>query len=285
MAADSFTLYLRDLGRYPLLDKNQEILLARQVQTWLHDPEATPRQKKAGKRAYEKLIKCNLRLVVSIAKRSATRVRRSELIDIVQEGNCGLAHGIKKFDPERGYALSTYVYWWIRQSISRYLCCNDRLIRLPAHAVEMMIKLKVWTPKFLDTHGRMPTLQECAEFCKTTPDRMRLYMDNAHDSVSLDATVSKTEDKSTLLDLIASDCDLMEDLDFLVRGDFLAQLIDSLEPLEQRIVSQYYALDGGEPLTLAAIGKELGVTRESVRMRLNRSLLKMKAMGSRCSAL
>ena len=96
MASDSFSQYLKEATRYPLLNKTQEILLARQVQTWLHDPEATPRQKRAGQRAYEKLIKCNLRLVVSVAKRFSGRIKRSEMLDIVQEGNCGLAHGIKK---------------------------------------------------------------------------------------------------------------------------------------------------------------------------------------------
>ena len=90
MASDSFAQYLKEASRYPLLDKSQEILLARQVQTWLHDPEATPRQKKAGQRAYEKLINCNLRLVVSVAKRFSGRIKRSEMLDIVQEGNCGL---------------------------------------------------------------------------------------------------------------------------------------------------------------------------------------------------
>ena len=90
MASDSFAQYLKEAARYPLLDKSQEILLARQVQIWLHDPDATPRQKKAGQRAYEKLINCNLRLVVSVAKRFSGRIKRSEMLDIVQEGNCGL---------------------------------------------------------------------------------------------------------------------------------------------------------------------------------------------------
>ena len=198
MASDSLAQYLREAARYPLLDKSQEILLARQVQTWLHDPEATPRQKKAGQRAYEKLIKCNLRLVVSVAKRFSGRIKRSEMLDIVQEGNCGLAHGIKKFDPERGYALSTYVYWWIRQSVSRYLSCSDRVIRLPSHAVEMLAKVRAWSPTFQEIHGRMPTIAECAEHCKTSPERMRLYMDNANDSISLDSRVSATENDSSL---------------------------------------------------------------------------------------
>ena len=118
---EGFTQYINEIVRYPLLTKQQEIMLARQVQTWINNEEATPRQIKQGQRAYHKLINCNLRLVVSIAKRYVPRAKRTELFDIVQEGNIGLAHGIKKFDPERGYALSTYVYWWIRQSISRHL--------------------------------------------------------------------------------------------------------------------------------------------------------------------
>ena len=107
MASDSFAQYLKEAARYPLLDKSQEILLARQVQTWLHDPDATPRQKKAGQRAYEKLIKCNLRLVVSVAKRFSGRIKRSEMLDIVQEPT-RLVHGVK-VGPKR-YALSTYVF-------------------------------------------------------------------------------------------------------------------------------------------------------------------------------
>ena len=99
MASDSLAQYLREAARYPLLDKTQEILLARQVQTWLHDPEATPRQKKAGQRAYEKLINCNLRLVVSVAKRFSGRIKRSEMLDIVQEGNCGLGTRHQKVRP------------------------------------------------------------------------------------------------------------------------------------------------------------------------------------------
>ena len=155
--SDTFADYLAEIGRYPLLSKSQEIMLARQVQIWVADPEATAQQKRMGKRAYEKLINCNLRLVVSVAKKFRSRVGKAELLDLVQEGNIGLSHGIKKFDPERGYALSTYVYWWIRQGITRYLSCSDRVIRLPSHAGEVLAKLRAWTPGFFLIHGRGPT--------------------------------------------------------------------------------------------------------------------------------
>ena len=285
MASDSFAQYLREATRYPLLDKSQEILLARQVQTWLHDPEATPRQKKAGQRAYEKLIKCNLRLVVSVAKRFSGRIKRSEMLDIVQEGNCGLAHGIKKFDPERGYALSTYVYWWIRQSVSRYLSCSDRVIRLPSHAVEMLAKVRAWSPLFMESHGRMPTLKECAEYCKTSPERMRLYMDNANDSISLDSRVSATENDSALIDLVAGESNLMEDLELVVRADFIDQMLAALEPVDRKLVVGHFALDGGEQMTLAAMGKMVGLSRERTRQRLNNAIRRMRVLASKCSAI
>ena len=285
MASDSFAQYLREATRYPLLNKSQEIMLARQVQTWLHDPDATERQKRAGRRAYDKLIKCNLRLVVSVAKRFSGRIKRSEMLDIVQEGNCGLAHGIKKFDPERGYALSTYVYWWIRQSVSRYLSCSDRVIRLPSHAVEMLAKVRAWTPIFQEAHGRLPTLEECAKHCKTSAERMRLYMDNANDSISLDSRVSTMDNDSTLIELVACEADLMEDLELVVRSDFIDQMLAALDPIDRELVVGHFALNGGEPLTLSVMGKQLGVSREGARQRLNKALRKMRVLASKCSAL
>ena len=285
MSNDALGRYLVDIGRYPLLDKGQEILLLRQVRTWVHSENPTIREQKVGKRAYHKLINCNLRLVVSIAKRSTAKIKRSEMLDLIQEGNCGLAHGIKKFDPERGYALSTYVYWWIRQSISRYVSCSDRLIRLPSHAVEMMAKLRMWTPKFEQEFGRLPTLEECAEYCSTTPVRMRMYMDNAHDSISLDARVSATDGDSTLMQLIAGDINLMDDLDISVRSDFLTTLLDRLEPLDRQLIAGHFALDGGEPMTLQAMGESCGFSRERARQRFNKALLKLQILAQHARAL
>lgn len=285
MPNDALGRYLADIGRYPLLDKGQEIMLSRQVRAWMHNENPTAREEKVGKRAYHKLINCNLRLVVSIAKRSTTKIKRSELLDLIQEGNCGLAHGIKKFDPERGYALSTYVYWWIRQSISRYVSCSDRLIRLPSHAVEMMAKLRMWTPKFEQEFDRMPTLAECAEYCGTTPARMRMYMDNAHDSISLDSRVSATDGESTLMQLVAGNVNLMEDLDVSVRSDFLSGLLDRLDPIERGLIEGHFALHGGDSMTLQAMGAQWGFSRERARQRFNKALLKLQILAKHACAL
>ena len=285
MSADSLSLYLQEATRYPLLTKTQEIMLARQVQTWLHDESATSAQKRSGQRAYEKLIKCNLRLVVSVAKRSNNRLKRCEMLDLIQEGNCGLAHGIKKYDPERGYALSTYVYWWIRQSITRYLGCNDRIIRLPSQAVEVLSKLRVWAPTFENIHGRPPTTQECADHCKISLERLQLYMDNSLDSMSLDAKTLVTDGDCTLIDLISNHENPMDDLVLTVRSDYIVSMLDRLDPVDRRIVVGHFALEGGEPKSMLGIGKELGLSRERCRQRMKHAMRQLRELSEMCSSI
>ena len=253
-------------------------MLARQVQTWLHDSTATNAQKRLGKRAYEKLIKCNLRLVVSIAKRSNGRLKRCEMLDIIQEGNCGLAHGIKKYDPERGYALSTYVYWWIRQSISRYLGCNDRLIRLPSQANEVLAKLRVWAPMFESVNGRPPNSQECADHCKISLERLHLYVDNSRDSQSLDTRLLLTDGDCSLVDVIGTDQNPMDDLLQNVRSDQIASILERLDPIDRQIVVGHFALEGGEPKSMLYIGKELGITRKRCRERMRQAMEQMREL-------
>ena len=282
---DTFAFYLNEASRYPLLTKDQEIILARQVQAWIGTDEPTKAQVRAGKRAYEKLINCNLRLVVSVAKRFSNRIKRSEMLDIVQEGNYGLAHGIKKFDPERGYALSTYVYWWIRQSISRYLSCNDRVIRMPSHAVEILAKLRNWGPEFESVHGRQPTLEECAEYAKTSPERLRVYMEHSSDSVSLDINLANGDGDSTLMDVVSDGSDLMENLEMLVRSDYVDDLLHKLGEIDRAIVVKHFAMEGGESMSLQAIGNELGISRERVRQRLARSIARMRAFSYKISSI
>lgn len=269
---EGFSAYLKDIGRYPLLNKSQEILLARQVQTWVRGENLSPRERKRGERAYQKLINCNLRLVVSIAKRYTGKCKRSELFDLVQEGNMGLAHGIKKFDPERGYALSTYVYWWIRQSITRYIQTHDRIIRLPSHAVELLTKLRNWTPVFENVHGRKPTIEECAEYCKTSPTRMKEYIDKSNDALSLDAKVRSTEDEVALIDSVSCDTDVFDDVSWNIDVEKLESNLCSLSERDRFIVEQAFGIGTGVPKTFQAISKDLGISRERARSLYHRAI-------------
>jgi len=283
--ADAFSSYLANIVRYPLLSKEQEIMLARDVQAWLQTEKPTKLQIRRGERSYKKLINCNLRLVVSVAKKFRNRINKSEMLDIIQEGNIGLAHGIKKFDPERGYALSTYVYWWIRQAISRYLSCSDRVIRLPSHAVEMLSRIKLWSPQFHATHGRYPNLQECAEYCNSSVERMRLYLDNSYDALSLDAKVNTKDSDTQLIDLITDGVDIMENLDMAVSVGYLPAVVEKLEGVDKDIMINYYGLNGVPALTLKEIGDKLGISRERVRQRHNRSLMKLRVHANQISTL
>ena len=275
---DGFSEYLKDIVRYPLLNKEQEILLARQIQVWVTSENPTEKQVKTGKRAYQKLINCNLRLVVSIAKRYTLRSRRTEMFDIVQEGNIGLAHGIKKFDPERGYALSTYVYWWIRQAISRYLSYHDRMIRIPSHAGEILMKLRQWAPQFELSHGRPPTLEESAEYCATSPKRLREYLERSEDCLSLDKVATGLDSDHTLLEIITDGEHPMEKLDTLFCSDTVDRLLMSLSPVDRTIVERVFAFDGGESQTYIKISKDLNMSRERVRQRYHRALRKLHVL-------
>ncbi len=265
LSTDSFSAYLQEIGRYPLLTKNQEILLARQVQEWLKSDDPKSRAAKRGQRAYQKLINCNLRLVVSVAKKYTHKIKRTELFDLVQEGNMGLAHGIKKFDPERGYALSTYVYWWIRQSITRYIGSNDRLIRLPSHAVELLNKIRAWTPMFEQLHNRKPTIEECADYCKVSPDRLIEYMDKSSDATSLDMMVKGTDGEVALIDGVASEVDVFEEVCALQSLEDVENLLVNLNDRQKFIVKGVHGFNTGEPETFQAIGKQLGISRERAR--------------------
>jgi len=280
---EGFSQYINDILRYPLLTKDQEILLARQVQNWVNNPNPTPKQIKVGERAYHKLINCNLRLVVSIAKRYTPHARRTEIFDIVQEGNMGLAHGVKKFDPERGYALSTYVYWWIRQAITRYLSCHDRMIRLPSHAVEVLSKMRQWTPKFYAIHNRYPTLEECAEYTGVNVKRLQDYLERRDDCLSLDKVVNNTDGDVALLDGITDGEHPMDTLDMILCGEEVGNLLCHLNEVDRKIIEDVFALKGGEPKTYLKISKELGLSRERTRQRCQRAMTRLRVLAGRNS--
>lgn len=286
--ADALGEYLADIGRYPLINKEQEILLTRQMREWLDAPEPSAALERRGKRAYHKLVNCNLRLVVSVAKRYTSRLVKTDLLDLIQEGNIGLAHGIKKFDPERGYALSTYVFWWIRQAITRYLSYHERTIRLPYGAVQALGKLRSWIPVFRAQHGRLPTQAECAEHCEISVDRVREYMLHLNDCISTDSKVRSADSDTTYMDLIADVTqDPMEDIQWSMGLDSLDSLLGSIPETDQALVRELYGLTGAPAKTMSQVGRESGLSRERVRQKHTRALVKLRlvACGARVSTV
>ena len=213
MTRDATQSYLNEIGRYPLLTKAQEVMLGTQVQAWMtikdkDESTYTEEEKKIariGKRAREKFIKCNLRLVVNIARRYTNRCTTLDLMDLVQEGNVGLARAVEKFDPTRGYAMSTYAYWWIRQSIQRSMQCIDLTIRLPIGIHDTTFKIRKTIEEFSKQFGREPTLDELADYSALTVEEIRIATNAPRAMTSLDKKANESEDSSPLIEIIADE--------------------------------------------------------------------------------
>ena len=276
--------YLQEIARYPLLSKDQEIMLSRVIQEWQTAEDPTPTQVKKGLRARDKMIKSNLRLVVSIAKRYSNRAKRMAFLDLVQEGNIGLTIAVERFDPYRGYRFSTYSYWWIRQAISRGIQQQDRTIKLPANAQELLNKVRFWSMDYEREHGKRPSMQQCADAFDIRLERLRGYLAHDHDCDSLNraASTARMEDSSELLHFIAGDeTDPLDQLSEDVFTDRVLGLVEKLPDHERFVIKSLYPLEPDEdPLTLIQIGKELGVSRERARQRHTTAINKLKIMAS-----
>ncbi|QBE68517.1 RNA polymerase sigma factor RpoD/SigA family [Synechococcus sp. WH 8101] len=292
--------YLRDIGRVPLLSHQQEITLGRQVQelmelealeSELRDQrggEAVPagelataaglsalqlkRKLQAGRRAKERMVAANLRLVVSVAKKYTKR--NMELLDLIQEGTIGLVRGVEKFDPTRGYKFSTYAYWWIRQGITRAIAEKSRTIRLPIHITEMLNKLKKGQRELSQELGRTPTVTELAAFVELPEEEVKDLMCRARQPVSLEMKVGDGDD-TELLELLAGDGELPEEQVEVecLKGD-LRDLLEQLPDLQRRVLRMRYGMDGEEPMSLTGIAKSLRMSRDRTR-RLEREGLEM----------
>ena len=295
--ADLVRSYLRDIGRVPLLSHQQEITLGRQVQDLMElealeselksesgdevvAPEALAkkaglsgvqlkRKLQAGRRAKERMVAANLRLVVSVAKKYTKR--NMELLDLIQEGTIGLVRGVEKFDPTRGYKFSTYAYWWIRQGITRAIAEKSRTIRLPIHITETLNKLKKGQRELSQELGRTPTVTELAEFVDLPEEEVKDLLCRARQPVSLETKVGDGDD-TELLDLLAADGTQPSEL---VDGECLRMdmrgLLDQLPDLQGRVLKMRYAIpcrdvpDPDEPMSLTGIGRVLGISRDRVR--------------------
>lgn len=266
---------LNSAGRYPLLTAEQELIHGRQIIAWLEiqdlDPETlTPQQRRIvrnGKRAYERMFTCNLRLVISVAKKYAVACRHLGLEDLVQEGCIGLASAIRKFDPARGYKFSTYSYWWIRQSIMRGINRYDRVIRLPGPALDAWFKLGRYVPEYRRIHGKTPSLEECIEQLNIQQvETLRSYLNHFGGTCSLDAQLHAKDDGEvgTLVDMIPCDRESPWDaVETEERLQIVDELVKKLTPKQRHIINCRWGLSGEIPRQLHEM-PEIG-NRHSVR--------------------
>ena len=253
-AEDSIKLYLKEIGRIPLLTAEQEIELAREIEKGGH----------GGDEAKRKLVQANLRLVVSIAKKYLNR--GLSFLDLIQEGNLGLIRAAEKFDYEKGYKFSTYATWWIRQGITRSLADKSRTIRVPVHMVETINRYKRVTRQLSVELGRKPTDQELAWALGVTPKKLKEIMNANKTPVSLETPLGKEED-STLSDFIADDNGCRPDVSSSERmlKAHIKELLVDLLPREAEVLKLRYGLEDGQARTLEQVGRIFNITRERVR--------------------
>lgn len=283
-------IYLQEIGRYPMLTADQEIAYGRQVQqimaieqrknelTQQLDREPTMVElavdvdkseleiaqiQNLGQRAKQKMVTANLRLVVSIAKKYTNR--NLEFLDLLQEGAIGLQRGVEKFDPNRGYKLSTYVYWWITQSITRAIAEKSRTVRLPIHITEQLNKIKKVQRELFQTLGRPASVVEIAETLDLQPSQIRDFLSSSKQPISLDVKVGDNQD--TELSQLLPDEGISPDEHItkeLLRQD-INSLLESLKPTQREVLILRFGLENDQELTLAQIGEKLNVSRERVR--------------------
>lgn len=259
---DPVKMYLKEIGRVPLLTAEQEIDIAR-------------RMSEGDLEAKKQLTEANLRLVVSIAKRYVGRGML--FLDLIQEGNLGLIKAVEKFDYTKGYKFSTYATWWIRQAITRAIADQARTIRIPVHMVETINKLIRVTRQLLQEYGRDPQPDEIAREMGISEDKVREIMKIAQEPVSLETPIGEEED-SHLGDFIPDDDAPApeESAAFTLLKEQLMEVLDTLTPREEKVLRLRFGLDDGRARTLEEVGKEFNVTRERIRQIEAKALRKLR---------
>lgn len=260
---DSVRLYLREIGKIPLLNPEEELELAKKV--------------KAGdKKAKDKMAEANMRLVVSIAKRYSGR--GLDFLDLIQEGNTGLLRAVEKFDPDKGFKFSTYATWWIRQAITRAIADQARTIRIPVHMVETINKLLRTQRRLTQELNREPTVEELAAEMEMEPEKIEYVMKIKQDITSLDANVRDDDDDSVLGDFI-EDEEAQSPEEAATTQLLKEQVKDMLGVLterEQKILKMRFGLEDGKSHTLEEVGQEFSVTRERIRQIEAKALSKLR---------
>ena len=260
---DPVKMYLKDIGKVPLLSSDEEIDLAK-------------RMAEGDQAAKAKLSESNLRLVVSIAKRYVSR-SNMQFLDLIQEGNIGLLKAVEKFDFTKGFRFSTYATWWIRQSITRAIADQARTIRVPVHMVETINKLTRVTRTLIQKLGRDPTTSEIAAAMGVSEERVMEIQRIAMDPISLETTIGDEED-SKISDFIEDETaqsPLEAAAQKLLREQLLS-VIETLTPREQKVIRMRYGLDNSHPRTLDEVGKDFNVTRERIRQIEAKALRKLR---------
>ncbi|MCM1981816.1 sigma-70 family RNA polymerase sigma factor [Lyngbya confervoides] len=269
--------YLNRIGRVSLLSAEQEIVLGRHVQEWLKHGEPVPPNIQArGRRAKEKLIAANLRLVVFVAKKYLKRGLDFE--DLIQEGTMGLNRAVEKFDFRKGYKFSTYAHWWIRQSISRAIARQSRLIRMPSHNWEKLSKLKKVRREFMQAEGRGPSVSELAHLADIPLEKLEelSHQFSRSKCMSLDQLIGKSE-STELIELIPSpEATTFETISNQNVKDLLEDSINNLLPKEALIIRMRFGLIDGERKTLQQCGEAIGTSRERARQLEARALRKLR---------
>ncbi|MBU0707321.1 RNA polymerase sigma factor RpoD [Patescibacteria group bacterium] len=249
---DSIQMYLREIGKVPLLKQEEEVQLAKL-------------NEKGDIESAKKMVQANLRLVVSIAKKFTGR--SLSLLDLIQEGNIGLFRAVEKFDYRKGYKFSTYATWWIRQAITRALADQSRIIRIPVHMVETINKFQQIERSLIQDLGREPLPEEIAAEMGEEVDKVRHIMKISQDTVSLEASVGEDDEDSTLGDFIEDEKTISPDriASLQLLKDHVKDIIKELPPREQKILEMRFGLLDGVAHTLEEVGQEFGVTRERIR--------------------
>jgi len=263
IADDSVRLYLREIGKVPLLSSEEELELARRVVA-------------GDKDAKDQMAEANMRLVVSIAKRYVGR--GLDLLDLIQEGNTGLLRAVEKFDPDKGFKFSTYATWWIRQAITRAIADQARTIRIPVHMVETINKLLRTQRRLTQDLNREPTNEEIAEAMEIDVDKVEHIMKIKQDISSLDASIRDDEEESVLADFIEDEDTITPEQS--AAGQLLKEqvkdMLGALTEREQKILRLRFGLEDGRNHTLEEVGQEFAVTRERIRQIEAKALAKLR---------
>lgn len=259
---DPVRMYLKEIGTVSLLSAEEEYALA-------------IRKQQGDEAAKQRLIEANLRLVVSIAKRYTGR--GMSFLDLVQEGNLGLIKGVEKFDPEKGFKLSTYATWWIRQSVTRALADQARTIRVPVHMVETINKMSKMQRKLTLELGYEPSVKELAEHLDMSEDKVQEIMQIAREPASLETPIGE-EDDSNLGDFVA-DANVLtpeSNIEAVMLREHIDSLLGDLKERERQVIVLRFGLEDGHPRTLEEVGKEFNVTRERIRQIEAKALRKLR---------